>query len=101
MEAGKYLSNVLLNNKILEQLRVNNCGLEDEGVIAITTCELVVFQHISGSCHVVLIYQLLLVVHVARLSIIIRISCSMNYNYFTCRNIQILLIDSSKYDVQY
>lgn len=38
-EAGKYLANVLQNNKVLEHLIVNNCGLEDDGVKAIAACK--------------------------------------------------------------
>ena len=34
------MSNVLLNNKVLEHLIINNCGLEDDGVIEIAKCEL-------------------------------------------------------------
>jgi len=39
VEAGKYLANALLNNKVLEHLIVNNCGLEDDGAAAIATCK--------------------------------------------------------------
>ena len=31
---------MLLNNKVLEHLKVNNCGLEDDGVIEIAKCKL-------------------------------------------------------------
>ena len=43
-EAGKYLANVLLNNKVLEHLIVNNCGLEDDGTVAIATGKLTIQQ---------------------------------------------------------
>ena len=43
-EAGQYLANVLQNNKVLEHLIVNNCGLEDDGAIAIATCKLTMAQ---------------------------------------------------------
>ena len=39
-DGGKYLSGVILNNKVLEHLVMNNCGLKDEGAIPIADGEL-------------------------------------------------------------
>ena len=39
-DGGKYLSGVILNNKVLEHLVLNNCELTDEGAIPIADGEL-------------------------------------------------------------
>lgn len=38
-DGGKYLSGVILNNKVLEHLMINNCELKDEGAIPIADGE--------------------------------------------------------------
>lgn len=35
---------MLLNNKVLEHLMLNNCGLEDDGITSIATCKISVLS---------------------------------------------------------